>query len=142
MLSLRTLSAPLLSLVHPLLPLPSLPHQMKAAEESLKVQNRHKQRMQQSNAASEVRWHGYTHMCTCNIRTHTHIYSQTTPPAPQVVNHAIGEVLSEARDRNRRLDQTVFEMGYSRRPTVAQWLEQKKMQKQRELQEDMIQWDR
>ena len=39
---------------------PSLLHQMKAAEESLKVQTRHRQRMQQSQAASEVRWHGYT----------------------------------------------------------------------------------
>ena len=59
-----------------------------------------------------------------------------------MVNHAIGEVLSEAKDQNRKLDQSVFEMGYSRQPTVAQWLEQKKMQKQRELQEDVIQWDR
>ena len=87
--------------------------------------------------------HTHTHYTHIHHTTHTHTYTNhASSPGRQVVNHAIGEVLSAAKDQNRQLDQSVFEMGYSRRPTVGQWLEQKKMQKQRELQEDMIQWDR
>ena len=60
----------------------------------------------------------------------------------QVVDHVLNEVLSSAKQQNQQFSSTMAEMGFSRRPTVAQWLEQKNVQKKQKMQDEMLQWDR
>ena len=60
----------------------------------------------------------------------------------QQVHEALDQQLVAARAENEKIRQLMGEMGVSPRPTVAQWLQQKKQQKKRDMQEALISWDR
>ena len=60
----------------------------------------------------------------------------------QQVNEEIDHQLHQARVENDKLSNLMGEMGISPRPTVAQWLQQKREQKKASMQEALISWDR
>ena len=69
-------------------------------------------------------------------------YVYTSYPSIQQVHEALDQQLAAARAENEKIRQLMGEMGVSPRPTVAQWLQQKKQQKKRDMQEALISWDR
>ena len=70
--------------------------------------------------------------------THLHLL----PLLLQLVNEEIDHQLHQARVENDKLSNLMGEMGISPRPTVAQWLQQKREQKKASMQEALISWDR
>lgn len=80
---------------------------------------------------SRLDYFTYVYTCTC-----------TSYPSMQQVHEALDQQLAAARAENEKIRQLMGEMGVSPRPTVAQWLQQKKQQKKRDMQEALISWDR
>ena len=87
-----------------------------------------------SNISKKV--YSYTHE---NIKS---LWNSLTNAFLQQVHEALDQQLAAARAENEKIRQLMGEMGVSPRPTVAQWLQQKKQQKKRDMQEALISWDR
>lgn len=60
----------------------------------------------------------------------------------QQVHEALDQQLQSARAENEKIRRLMGEMGVSPRPTVSQWLQQKRLQRKRDMQEALISWDR
>ena len=82
--------------------------------------------------------HTHTHTYT-HTHTHTHMHTNTHT---QQVSEEIDRQLRQARDENAKLSDLMVELGVSPRPTVAQWLQQKREQKKAVVQDALISWDR
>ena len=66
------------------------------------------------------------------------MYLSTT----QAVSKDIEDQLSQARQENEKLSHMMGHMGVNPRPTVAQWLQRKQMERKAKLQDSLISWDR
>ena len=60
----------------------------------------------------------------------------------QVVKKEIEEQLCRANQDNLALTNTMSELGINPRPTVAQWLQRKQLQKKTAMQDSLINWDK
>ena len=76
------------------------------------------------------------HVSSCLTRAHLLILQL------QLVNEEIDHQLHQARAENDKLSNLMGKMGINPRPTVAQWLQQKREQKKAAMQEALISWDR
>ena len=58
------------------------------------------------------------------------------------MNEEMEKQLASARQENEKLSSVMGALGVSARPTVAQWLQHKQMERKAKLQDSLISWDR
>lgn len=60
----------------------------------------------------------------------------------QAMTAEMEKQLAQARQENDKLSRVMGALGVSPRPTVAQWLQRKQMERKAKLQDSLISWDR